>query len=194
MEPLTKLPKKKKQNKKKRPFRYWMRMLHRDLGFLAVGLCLVYGISGILLNHLGKSDPAFKKEEKSVQIPEMLQYQQLKDYWKKQKNFPKLKKILPVNSTKFQLLLQNGVGTYDQKSGQLEYETYRKRPLVYWLNRLHYNRLKGWSVTADLFAGILIFLAISGILLVKGKKGIAGRGKWLLLAGILIPIIYILLQ
>ena len=31
---------------------YWLRVIHRDLGFLMVGLCLVYGVSGFLLNHM----------------------------------------------------------------------------------------------------------------------------------------------
>ena len=39
---------------------YWLRVIHRDLGFLMVGLCLVYGVSGFLLNHMDGKDPAFK--------------------------------------------------------------------------------------------------------------------------------------
>jgi len=46
---------------------------------------------------------------------------------------------------------------------------------------------------ADLFAIGLIFFAISGLFMVRGKRGIAGRGKWFLIIGLLIPIAYILL-
>ena len=67
------------------------------------------------------------------------------------------------------------------------------KPIAYWVNRFHYNRVKGWIPMADIFAGSLIFLAISGLFMVKGKHGIAKRGKWYLLIGILIPILYILL-
>ena len=45
---------------------------------------------------------------------------------------------------------------------------------------------------ADLFAFSLIFFALSGLFIVKGKKGMAGTGKWYLLAGILIPVLYVL--
>ncbi len=46
---------------------------------------------------------------------------------------------------------------------------------------------------ADIFAGSLIFLAISGLFMVKGKHGITKKGKWYLIIGLLIPILYILL-
>jgi hypothetical protein len=46
----------------------------------------------------------------------------------------------------------------------------------------------------DLFAVSLIFFAVSGLLMVKGKNGIAGRGKWYLIVGIIIPILYIILS
>jgi uncharacterized membrane protein YhdT len=54
--------------------------------------------------------------------------------------------------------------------------------------------LKGWSPVADFFAVSLLFLAFSGLFLVKGKKGLAGSGKWFLLAGLLVPLLYVLLQ
>jgi uncharacterized membrane protein YhdT len=37
-----------------------------------------------------------------------------------------------------------------------------------------------------------MFLAVSGLFIVKGKKGIAGSGKWYLLAGLLIPLLYVI--
>ncbi|MFA5651131.1 MAG: hypothetical protein WC914_08305, partial [Proteiniphilum sp.] len=45
--------------------RKWIRVLHRDLGFVMVGLCLVYGISGILLNRIEKRDPSYKIEQRT---------------------------------------------------------------------------------------------------------------------------------
>jgi|GEM_PF-216128 len=59
-------------------------------------------------------------------------------------------------------------------------------------NWLHTNRGKAaWTWFADGYAILLIFLALSGILLLpKGRKGLLGRGGILLLIGILIPLIY----
>ena len=39
---------------------YWLRVLHRDLGYLMVGACLIYAVSGILLKHMNGKDPAFR--------------------------------------------------------------------------------------------------------------------------------------
>jgi uncharacterized membrane protein YhdT len=47
---------------------------------------------------------------------------------------------------------------------------------------------------ADFFAASLIFLALSGLFIVKGKRGLAGSGKWYLIAGILAPVIYVILN
>ena len=32
--------------------RKWNRIIHRDLGYIAVGLSLVYAISGVVVNHI----------------------------------------------------------------------------------------------------------------------------------------------
>jgi len=46
---------------------------------------------------------------------------------------------------------------------------------------------------ADLYAFSLLLLAITGLFILKGKKGFSGRGKWLVGAGILVPIIFLLI-
>src|SRR5690606_29557720 len=42
-----------------RPWRLALRGLHRDAGFLAVGLTFIYAISGIALNHIDDWAPSF---------------------------------------------------------------------------------------------------------------------------------------
>jgi len=62
-------------------------------------------------------------------------------------------------------------------------------------NFLHLNKpRKLWTYIADLFAVALTFLAISGLFMIKGKKGFKGRGKWLTSIGIVIPIIFLILH
>lgn len=171
----------------------WLRILHRDLGYLMAGLCAVYGISGMLLNHMDGSDPAYKSTYATVQLPAGLDGDALAQTWTSRNDAPALKRIVPIDSTHTRLMLDGGIGVYDGMTGLLDYELHHKRPFVYWINKLHYNRLEGWSVMGDIFAGSLIFFALSGLFMLRGKNGLAGRGKWFLLAGILIPVIYILL-
>jgi len=41
---------------------------------------------------------------------------------------------------------------------------------------LHYNPNKIWTWFSDVFAGALILFALTSLFMVKGKKGIMGRG------------------
>jgi hypothetical protein len=171
-----------------------LRVIHRDLGFFVAGITLVYAISGILLNHLNGKDPAFRTEAKTIQLPANLTETGLSDAWLATDRTPRLKKILRVDNDHLRLFLEGGIGVYNSTDGSLHYEKNEKRALIYWINRLHYNKVKHWSPVADFFAGSLILLAITGLFIVKGKKGLAGSGKWYLIIGLLIPILFGLLM
>jgi hypothetical protein len=173
---------------------HWLRVIHRDLGFLVVGISLVYGISGIFLNHMDGKDPAFRTEEGSVLLPARLTQEALASAWNGNRDLPPLKKIFPIDETHSRLMLEGGIGVYNAADGRADYEKHEKRHFVYWVNRLHYNKVNGWSPVADIFAVSLIFLAVSGLFIVRGKRGLAGSGKWFLLAGLLIPALYVLLK
>lgn len=172
--------------------RKWIRVLHRDLGFLMVGMSLVYGISGILLNRIDKGDPSYKVEQHGIILPQGLSMEEFKAAWEGDEDRPSLNSVGEAGG-RYRLLLEGGIGEYDPSTGSVQYETSRRKPMAYWVNRLHYNRVDGWPVMADIFAVALLFFAVSGLFMVKGKKGVAGRGKWYLLIGLLIPVVYILL-
>lgn len=179
------------RTKKKKSFSYWMRVIHRDLGFLMVGVCLVYGISGFLLNHMNGKDPAYSTTEESLRIDKGLTHDELAILWA-DKQLPELKKVMTIDENHSRLMLNGGVGVYNSATGVVDYEVHSKNTFIYWINKLHYNKVKGWSVMADLFAFSLLFFALSGLVMVKGRKGLAGSGKWYLLVGLVIPVVYIL--
>ena len=59
-------------------------------------------------------------------------------------------------------------------------------------NWLHLNRgKKAWTYVADTYAAALLFLAFSGLFMLKGSKGIIGRGAVFVLIGIAIPVAYV---
>jgi len=171
--------------------RKWLRILHRDIGFVATGFCLVYGISGIVLNHLGKNDPAYKTYESTIQLSTNLSAKEVENTWKGQENLPDIKRVTKVDDENYKLLIDKGIGVYSTITGIAEYEQYKRKPIIYFVNKLHYNKVKGWTIMADFFAASLIFLAISGLIIVKGKKGLSGSGKWFVIIGLLIPLAYI---
>jgi hypothetical protein len=51
--------------------RVWIRSLHRDAGYLVVGLTFVYALSGLAVNHIADWDPNFTqtKREFHVDLP-----------------------------------------------------------------------------------------------------------------------------
>jgi len=69
------------------------------------------------------------------------------------------------------------------------------RPFLRVFNWLHLNRGKaGWTWIADAYAIALLFLATSGMLMVRGRKGLIGRGGIFLLLGIGVPVVYLLIS
>lgn len=180
-------------NKKNNTLKKWLRIIHRDLGFLMVGISLVYAFSGILLNHMNKKDPAYKTVEETIVFNNNLSSEALKKAWNNKDGLPKLK-LVSEGKISHQVLLDGGIGVYNIKTGELNYEHHTKRPVIYWINKLHYNKVGGWTIMADIFAISLIFFAISGLFIVSRKYGIMGRGKWFLIVGVLIPIIYVIIN
>jgi hypothetical protein len=58
---------------------------------------------------------------------------------------------------------------------------------------LHLNNLKGiWTWVADVFALALMILALTGMTMMKGDRGITGRGKYFVGAGLLVPISFLI--
>src|ERR1700741_4125065 len=41
----------------KKRWRAWLRAIHRDVGYLAIGFTIIYAISGIAMNHMDDWDP-----------------------------------------------------------------------------------------------------------------------------------------
>ncbi|MCT4588262.1 MAG: PepSY-associated TM helix domain-containing protein [Carboxylicivirga sp.] len=165
--------------------RKWLRHIHRDLGYFFVGIITIYGVSGLLLNH---EVTAYSTTKHQTVIGLDLDKDELANYWKENHSDIRLKNVI-VQPNDFQLYIDGGLGSYQPSNGQLSYETYHRNAIIDFVHRLHYNTIKGWKYVADFFALSLIFFAVSGLFLSKGKKSIRGRGKWILLAGVLVPVI-----
>ena len=174
--------------------RKWVRIIHRDLGYLLVGITLIYGVSGFLLNHMNGNDPAFKTTNAHLVFEPQLEKDALAKRWNSRNNLPQLKRVLNGPDGYLRLMLDSGTGLYNISSGEVDYQHYQQRPVIYYINRLHYNKADNWTPVADFFAFSPIFLAISGLFMVPNKNGLRGRGKWFLAAGILIPVIWIILD
>ena len=74
----------------------FLRIVHRDLGFFVVGMTLVYGISGIVLNRMDGKDPAFRTEANNLQLPANLTKDELTLAWQADRKLPNLKRIMQM--------------------------------------------------------------------------------------------------
>jgi hypothetical protein len=179
--------------------RKWLRIIHRDMGYIFFGMSLVYGISGIALNHLDDWNPDYiiriskaklqdipAAEDISKEVAGSMARQIDQNYHYRSHFFPR--------SGVLKIFIKQGSVTVNLDSGQAYIEVIKKRPVFREMNFLHYNKPKKlFTWFSDAFALALILLAISGLFLIRGKKGITGRGAWLTALGILIPAIFLIL-
>ena len=78
-------------------------------------------------------------------------------------------------------------------SGEAVVERLTRRPVWSALTKLHYNPGSWWTAFADIFGGGLILITLTGLVIVKGPKGLRGRGGVELAAGILLPLLFLLI-
>lgn len=177
----------------------WVRILHRDIGYLSVGLIIVYGISGIAVNHVRDWNPNYVIEKDSANFTGMndsvLTDEAMVKHIRSEFNIKDTaKSSFRSGPTSIQLFFERKTISADVSKGKAEIEIVSDRAVIRETNFLHLNNAKNvWTYVADLFALGLIFLGITGMFMIKGKKGITGRGKYFVGAGILIPIIFLII-
>lgn len=176
-----------------------VRIIHRDFGYLAVGLTIVYAVSGIAVNHVGDWNPNYIIEKSSVEIPivsdsTMLSPKMIMLVTSSLNLTDSLKSSFRSKPLTVDLFYEGKSITADLGKGIATIETINSRRVFRETNFLHLNAPKKlWTYVADGFALVLIFLAITGMFMIKGKKGIKGRGKYLIVIGIVVPILFLIL-
>jgi len=178
--------------------RKWSRLLHRDIGFFFIGTSIIYGLSGIALNHMKDWNPNYYvnikefvtelnlkkapgvKENAIILVDDLTRKHDYKKHYYPDKNTIKI--FISGGSS---IVVNTETG-----EGYAEFLT--KRHVFYQVNFLHYNPNNWWKWFSDVFSGALIFLAITSFFMVRGKKGTWGTGGIYALAGIIIPLLFLI--
>lgn len=192
--------------------------LHRDLGFLGVGLTLVYAVSGIAVNHRTDWDYNRTTSVETVQVGQPAAL--LPDLSPDRRAAVTADPTVVTDAEVAALVVQVGAAVgrkgapktlfwrgpdhlslhfatggrdvveYSLTAGTAEGTISRDRFLLRAFNYLHLNEGRhAWTWIADGYAVVLVFLALSGAVIVKGRKGLWGRGGMLVVAGVLLPLV-----
>lgn len=175
-------------------WRRWNIVLHRDIGYLSVALIIVYGISGLAVNHIADWNPNYVQEKVIVTIEPIMSFDRdtIIAHAMARLHLSELpQNFFRPDPETAQLFYSGKTFSIDLPTGNVLIEATHRRMVLFEMNQLHLNAPKGiWTYIADLFALSLIFMGISGLFILKGKTGLKGRGKWLVAVGTAIPLLY----
>ena len=180
-------------------FRKWSRTIHRELSFFFAGVVLIYAVSGFMLNHKRDFNAEYdiNRTEFTLENFPPSQTDWNKDFvlsilepLDEADNYTK--HYFPSDS-QMKVFLKGGSSLIvNTETGEALYESIRRRPVWSSLNRLHYNPGYWWTAFSDIFAFALVIITLTGLFMVKGAKGFWGRGGIEFLAGIFIPILFLI--
>lgn len=184
----------------KRPFqlRPWVRAIHRDFGYFSVGLTLVYALSGLAVNHIADWDPSFNQISKTHQLAAPLPPEA--DASGKRVlaalNITEApREVYAAGDDAVDIVFDRRTLHVTPSTGKVVEEGQSPRWFLRAANWLHLNRgKKAWTYVADTYAVILLYLALSGLLMIPGRKGLIGRGAVIALLGAAVPVGYVVLS
>lgn len=178
------------------------RLIHRDLSFFYAGVILIYAFSGFMLNHKKDFNSEYDITRKEFVLEGSFPKQKteftkeyvlsvMKQLGEEEKNYTK--HYFPSDN-EVKVFIKGGSSlVMNPKNGAALYESVKKRAVISAMNRLHYNPNRYWTIFSDIFIGSLVVITITGLIMVKGKKGITGRGGILFILGLILPLLFMIL-
>jgi len=175
------------------------RIVHRDFGYFFFGMTIIYGVSGIVLNHKsGQGDASVVRRSQSFTMNAPINKEAInKEYVIKlltDLEEPDFKQYYFPSDQELMIYLKGGHVSLNLADGHGKIVKIRNRPVFREFNFLHYNKPKQlWTWFSDFYAGSLILIAITGLFIIKGKNGIKKRGAILTIAGLIVPLIFLII-
>lgn len=174
------------------------RVVHRDVGYLVAVLTILYAVSGLAVNHIQDWNPSYDIRTSAADVGAL----DVTDLDAAERQIVTRLGLDPAevrgrhhaSPRELKVFLdEGGEVSVDPTTGRGTLKHVSRRFVLYDANALHLNRLKGaWTLVADLYAVLLLYLAVGGVFMLRGKTGMTGRGKWLVAAGAVVPIAFLL--
>ncbi|ESP92333.1 MULTISPECIES: PepSY-associated TM helix domain-containing protein [Pseudoalteromonas] len=172
------------------------RSLHRDIGYFCIGMTLVFAISGIALNHIHQFNSNYQVSRTTHSV--QLKNSELESQSFESRLLQKLalddtiKARFWQDQTTYKLFLQESTLYLYPNQNKVIVEQVKPRLLLRQLNALHLNEARAaWMWFSDFYAILLIYLALSSLFMIKGKRGVLGPRGWLVIAGFAAPAAFI---
>jgi hypothetical protein len=174
------------------------RAIHRDLGYFYIGLIISFAVSGIMMNHRNQWHPEKYIVQKSTftinpmltsqvndsVVQEILKANRITDQFRRQN----------VKKGELRISLEKTDVDIDLKSGHAEVSVFVNTPIISHLFKLHKNTSNWWIYYGDIFGLSLIIIALTGSMLLSNSRfSFKQRGWKLALAGILFPLMVLIL-
>jgi hypothetical protein len=175
-----------------------LRAIHRDLGYFYLGLIISFAASGILMNHRDSwHAEKYTIETKAIQtkvLPEEQITEKYAENLAKELGVDDKFRRSNVKKGTLKMSFENTDVEIDIQTGKGEIVTFKKTPLISQAMQLHKNTSNWWIYYSDIFGLSLITIAVTGALLISvGKHTFKRRGWKLALAGIVFPLLFLLL-
>ena len=183
----------KPPKKKARPWRAWLRAIHRDAGYLAVGFTIIYALSGIAMNHVDDWNYNYNASERALTIAPVPDEATDEEAAKLVADAAGYGAADDVFRAGDEVRLEYADGTKITAIGaDVTVQEVKSRFFFRAAAWLHAAKGKqGWKYIADVYAVLLLYLAISGLFMIKGRLGLRWRGTILVAVGVAIPVAYL---
>jgi hypothetical protein len=200
--------------KKKQNLESLVRSLHRDLGYFVIGLTLIYAITGIILSGraLGWLEKTYNADIIMSKNIEVQEFNSLfintilegeiasifpEDSYESVKEHLKLKVLEEKENKKNEISFNAWRSldvTYNKDTGVTNI-LYVGHPVVIklFLDVHKSTHTKAWFYLAIIYSVILSFLALSSLLMLKGKYGFKRRGIYFMLGGFAVVALFLFL-
>lgn len=186
------------RERKRRAWRPWLRAMHRDVGYLIVGLTVVYAASGLAVNHIDDWNANYVEHERTHQLGGPLSGDDEEIAARVTARLgieDRPTEIFRIDEEELEILFEERTLTVRIASGEVHDVGREGRFFLRAANWLHLNRGKAaWTYVADAYAGLLLFLALGGMFMLPGRKGLWGRGAVLVALGAAVPIVYVVVS
>ncbi|HEX4351608.1 MAG TPA: hypothetical protein VHZ95_01815 [Polyangiales bacterium] len=173
-----------------------LRALHRDGGYLAVGLTCVYALSGIAVNHVKDWDPSFDNYERTHHLAKLSGDDDAiaRSVLAQLHIAETPRDVYRSEDDQLDITFDKRSLHVTPSSGEVLEQGQEPRFFLRAANYLHLNRgKKAWTYAADAYAIVLLGLALSGMFMLPGRRGLFGRGIFFVLLGAAVPIAYVTL-